>query len=388
MTIGINTKGTLAYFKHEVTAGLYVVPSSATDGYFEVSDGAAITASKEVLESDLISLYLGRAKGQHGMQDAGGSCAVEWKHSGTEGIEGNFAALIETALGAKSVAVAELVAIAGSTTTVINVADETSLEVGEFLLIKDATNGYSIRPIKSLATGAITVEPALLFAPPATTALGKCVLYKGANDSHKHGTFGLYHGNVNRERVGGCLVESLSIKIETGQIIKAEFALKGLNADYISASAAPHTPTFMNSDALVGLDVECWVGGTKVDFKSGTLTVKNEIKEVLTAKEQSGKVLSKVGSRDTEMAIMLYSDNASHANQTAYDALTDFSFVLVCGKKDSNGKYVAGKCFGIYLPNCYFGELPRAAEDNILVENAVVRSHRSVGLNEIFLGFI
>ena len=389
MGIGINTKGSVAYFKHQVDAVTAIVPISASDSYLEVSEGPAITASKEVLDSDLISLQIGRAKGQHGLQDAGGSCAFEWRHSGVEAEAPDFDAIVEACLGGRSLAGAEYDCVAGSTTSVINVdaGEGASYEVGEFLLIKHAGHPYEIGVIKSILIDALTLENALDFAPAATTLLGKCLLYKGANSGFKWGTFGLYHGNKNRERAIGCLVETLTLTIEAGQIIKTEVSFKGLNADYVSASAAPHTPTYMASQGLVGLDVDCWVAGSKVDFKSATVTISNEVKEILSAKEESGKVSNRIGARSVEVALILYADDASHANQTKYNELTDFSFVLVAGKKTSSN-YVAGNCIGIYLPNCYFSELPRAEEDNILVENAVVRAHRSTGLNEVFLGFV
>jgi len=389
MSIGINTKSTIAYFKHETTPGTAVLPTSDTDGYFAVSEGPSVDSSKEVLDSDLISEYIGRAKGQHGLQEASGGCSFEWRHSGTEGTAPDFDAIVETALGGTTVNATEYDTVAASTTTVINVdtGEGSNFEVGQFLLVKDSVNDYAIRPIKSIASDALTIEPALDNAPGASVNLGKCILYKGENSDHKHGTFGLYHGNKNRERAIGALVETLTLTIETGQIIKAEVAFSGLSTDYING-VAPHSPSLMSGEGLVGLDVECWIAGTKVDFKSGTLTISNEIKEVLSAKEGSGKVSSRVGARSTEVAIMLYADDANVDNEDKYQDLTDFAFVLVAGKKDSSGDYEAGKCMGVYMPNCYFAELPRGEEDNILVENAVVRAHRSTGLNEIFLGFV
>jgi hypothetical protein len=387
MAIGINKKSSEDYFKHEVTPGTAVTPTTATDGYLAVSADFSSTYDKEVLESDLLTASIGKRKGQLGMQDTGGEVPCEFKGSGTEGTAPEYGNVLESLFGTAVVAAAEFDVIAGSTTTVLKVGsgEGVNYQKGQALLVKDTTNGWNVRPVASVLVDDVTLGFALPFAPAITTLLGKSVLYKPANSGHKHGTLGIYWGDDVSEKIAGCLVESASIEISTGQIIKSTFAFKGLN-NTRALGSAPHTPTYDTTNGLVGLDVEAWMDGTKVDFASATIGINNEIAELLSAKEVSGKVSSRPRARTIEVSMVQYVDDASLANQTKFNALTDFGFTLVAGKKAS-GNWVPGTVVCLYMPSCYFTAAPFADEDDILTEELTFMAHVGNG-DEIFLNYL
>jgi hypothetical protein len=386
--IGVNKRSTVAYFKHEVTPGTVVTPTSATDGFLAVSADLASSFEKAVLDSDLLTASIGMKKGQAGMTTTGASLGVEMKGSAVEGTAPEYGNLLESLLGTKTIAATEIDVIAGSTTTVLalDVGDGASFSVGQAVLVKHAAHPWEVRVIKSILVDALTVEPALAFAPVATTMLGKVISYSPANSGHKHGTLGYYWGNEVSEKIGGCLVESLAVDVNVGAIVKGKFAVKGLNNTRV-AGAAPFTPTYDASNGLVGLDVEAYMDGVKVDFPSLSVNIKDDIAELLSAKEVSGKVSSRASKRTVEVTMAQYVDSANMGNQTKLAAMTDFSFVLVAGQK-SSGNWVAGTVLNIYLPRCYFTAAPYGDESDIVKEDLAFKAHIGTGLSEVFVNYL
>lgn len=389
MSIGVNKKESVVCFKNEVTPGVPVNPSGTGD-YMAVKGDFTSTYEREVLNSELISAQIGMRKGQVGMITTGADLANEFKHSGTEGVEPEYNDLLESLMGGpKNIETTELDLVAGSTTSVVNVdsGEGASLAVGQALLFKEnlGSQGYQIRPIKSIATDAITVEPVLPAAPVATTNLGKCVTYN-VGSAHKHGTLNLYWGNTLKEQIAGCLVESMSLEVATGQIISASYTLAGLNRSFVDGTA-PHTPVYDASTGLVGLDVECYLGADLLCAPTVTLNVNNELADLTCVKEETGKVSSRVKSRELEITVNPYTDDTTTTFQTLFDAQTDFSFVLIAGKKDSSG-WLPGTCFCLYAPRCYIQNAPLADEDDIITNELTIKPHIGTGLPEFFVNFL
>ena len=229
--MAISNKATVFAIKKESSEGTITAPTAGTD-FIPIQPDLAMNAEIEKLDNEEIKNSLGMAKKITGAENPTASFSHYMKGSSVEGQAPAWGPCIESILGTVKVASTEYPTIAGSTTTVINVTDASVFRKGEFLLIKDATNGYAVRAIHSLDTTAntLTLGFALSNAPAAGVNLGKCVLYYPVNTAtHPSLTLWRYVGNdgaVNMIR--GARVTELSFTCEAGQLINSSLSLEGL----------------------------------------------------------------------------------------------------------------------------------------------------------------
>lgn len=230
------TKSSRMAIVTEVTEGTPVSPTAATQ-YIALQDGFSLEPSFDVLDNAELTGSIGKAKPVLGLENPTASLSHYIRHSGVEGTEPNFGRLIQGAFGAKSVNATEYNTAAGSTAgtalvagTIVHDAGEgANFERGEAYLIKDATNGYSIRNIASIATDTSTLNFNMTVAAPNNTNLGKAVLYKPGTSFP---TFSIwdYRGNgAATQLMAGSRVTELSIESNAGDFINGSFSLDGLS---------------------------------------------------------------------------------------------------------------------------------------------------------------
>lgn len=241
MSVGLARASTYA-IKKEVTAGTYVPPSSGDD-FVPLRPANELSFNPEILTSDELLNDIGESKGSIGKQSASGSHSAYLKHSGVEGQEPELGVLYESILGAKAVAGTEYDTIAGSTTSIVkvNTGEGALFQVGQALLVKDSTNGYSIRNVASIVGDDLYLNFSLSNAPGAGVNLGKCVLYLPASSGHPTFSITKYLGNGHAIEAGaGNTVTELSIKADANAFAEAQFSFEGTkylyNAITISAS--------------------------------------------------------------------------------------------------------------------------------------------------------
>lgn len=228
------TKKSVMAIKEETTEGTPVWPSSGSDGYLAIQEGFTLEANFETLDNVELTSSIGQAKTTLGFESPTASLSHYLRHSGTEGQEPNYAVLLEMAFGDKSVASTEYDTVAGSTTTVINVdtGEGVNFAVGDALLIKDATNGYSIRNIYSISSDALTLDFALDNAPASAVNLGKSVTYK-PGESHPTATITSWRGDAGAiEQIAGARVVDMSTEFSAGEFINSSFSMEGIGFRY------------------------------------------------------------------------------------------------------------------------------------------------------------
>ena len=386
----INKLETIVSFMIETVSKTPEDPAGATD-YMQVSADFDSNYEREDLQSELISAQIGPAKGQLGILTAGITLPWEWRGSGVEGQAPEFSDVIEVAMGGTKVTTAaeKAVAGAGSTTTVIDGEAGAGVvyPAGSAVLIKEdlgGDNGFEIRPIKSVSTDQLTIDgPVLPGAPSDLTNLGKPIIYNPGSGGET-GTGSIWWGNTLKEQFSGSLIETMTLTIEAGQIIKASATTQAI-ARTIADGVAPHTPSYDDISSLVGLDVQMYLGTVILDAPTITMTLTNEIARQESSKPVSGILGVRIVKRNVEFAINPYKDDTDLTNQTNYDNLTDFSTTLVFGEKDSSG-WLPGKSWCIYAPRCYQVTAPSFGDqNNLLTEEMTVRAHRGTGLPEIFI---
>ena len=181
------SKASLIATKKETTSGELIAPSSGAD-FIPARPGATVTAAFEVIESDELLNSIGKSESTLGKETPSISHPAYLKHSGTEGQEPEVGVIYESCLGAKTVNATEYSVTSGSSVgssaarSALKMAssNEDNFEVGQGVLIKDATNGYKIRNIWAIDSGNDELDLSFNVdnAPASGVALGKAVTYK------------------------------------------------------------------------------------------------------------------------------------------------------------------------------------------------------------------
>ena len=213
----------------EVTEGTPVSPTAAGD-YIALQEGFSLTPNFEVLENAELSGSIGRKEPTLGIEQPTASIQHYFRASGTENTAPNFGSLVKSALGATSSKGTERDTVSSSTTSVLNVdtGEGAEFERGMAVLVKDGTNGYSIRPVHSISTDALTLGFNLANAPASGVNLGRAILYKPADTGHQSLSCWLYRSNgASVEMIAGAKVSSMNIEFPAGQYINGSFELVG-----------------------------------------------------------------------------------------------------------------------------------------------------------------
>lgn len=222
-------RATVMALVEETTAGTLKSPSAAGE-FIPLRAGFAPQSAVEELESDELLNDIGASEPTIGKETPTGTHPIYLKHSETEGQAPEYGIMIKSALGGISTAGAEYDTVSGSTTTVVNVdsGEGATFEEGEAVLVKDGTNGYSIRNIESISSDALTMNFALSNAPGAGVNLGQAVLYKPASSGHPSYSAWYYRANGGAiEAIAGCRTSSMTVNLAAGQLAEAEFSYEG-----------------------------------------------------------------------------------------------------------------------------------------------------------------
>lgn len=229
-TTPISTRQSVLGLKVETTEGTPVMPAAATD-FIALHDDFDISPEFDNLENAEIHGSIGKAKTIRGAENPKASVPIYLRHSGVEGTAPNYGNLLKAAFGASSTQSTERATVSSSTTALlkVNTGIGADYERGELVLVKDGTNGYSIRPVHSISGDDLTLGFSLANAPASGVNLGKCVLYKPADTGHQSLTLSYYLGNAGAlEVMAGGRVTELGLEFSAGALIKGSCAMEGL----------------------------------------------------------------------------------------------------------------------------------------------------------------
>lgn len=227
------TRNSILAIKEESTEGTPVVPSGATD-FTAIQDDLSISPSFSVLENAEIKASLAPSKSILGLEAPTASLSHYLRHSGVEGQAPDYNLLLKGAFGSVASNGTEHSTTSSSTTSVIKLASGgSSHERGTALLLKDGTNGYSIRPVHSRSTNDLTLGFNVATAPASGVATGKAVTYSPANSDHP--SLSLFHYVANAgalQAVAGAKVTEFSFSAAAGELINGSFSLEGTKYYY------------------------------------------------------------------------------------------------------------------------------------------------------------
>lgn len=227
--MAIQTKTTVLSVKAEVTEGTPVAPASATD-FIAAQDDLTMAPEPNVLENAELKPSLGKSKPIIGTVKGTASFSHYLRHSGVEGQAPNYSALLKAAFGAQDTEATEYNTVSSSTTSLIKVdtGEGAQFRRGQALLIKDGTNGYSIRPVHSISNDDLTIGFNLASAPASGVNLGKAVTFYPADSGHQTLTAWGYMGNGGAvQMVAGARVTEVGIEASAGELINASYTLEG-----------------------------------------------------------------------------------------------------------------------------------------------------------------
>lgn len=228
------TRTSELFVTKETTENTPVVPSAGNEAV-SLRDGFDLEPSFEVLENDSIKASIGAAEPQLGSENPTFSLPSYLKGSGSEGTVPEVDYLLESLMGSVATRSTERNTVASSTTSVIKVDSGEGAEFarGDALLIKDGTNGYSIRNVLSVSTDDLTLGQNVATAPGTGVNLGRNTAYRPANSSHPTLNAWLYRGDGGAlEMISGLRVTEAAITANANEQITADYSATGLKYHY------------------------------------------------------------------------------------------------------------------------------------------------------------
>ena len=226
-TLG-SSKATVLAIMPEVTEGTPVAPGAATD-FLALQPDASLNPSFDELTNDELRSSIGKAKGIKGFERPEMTFSHYLKHSGAEGQAPEYNELLQAIFGTETANGTQRTTTTSSTVSLLKLgAGGTDFLRGFAVLIKDGTNGYSIRPVHSVATNDLTLGFNVANAPATGIGVGKCVNYSPANSGHQSLTAWMYRANGQAtEAIAGGKVTQFGFSASAGELINANFTLSG-----------------------------------------------------------------------------------------------------------------------------------------------------------------
>jgi len=273
-----STRSEVAALKEETVSGTLQALTAGSE-FIAIREGFSMSSEPETVETDTKTGSIGKSAPINVGENPAGSCPLYNKHSGVEGQEPEFGILIESALGDKTVTGTAPVLDTSSTVGALEIASGT-VEAGMSVMIKDATNGYSIRPVSDLTGTTATLAFNLGNAPAAAVTLGKPVLYKPANEQP---TFSAYNFQAAtsadwRQAQSGCRTTSLSFELPARDLggLTAEFESKSFFWGYFEITAA-------NDDFSVTDDTGAFTGSITQKVYKTAMALASELETKMNA---------------------------------------------------------------------------------------------------------
>jgi hypothetical protein len=221
--------------KEESTVGVLTAPTTGAD-FIPLRAGFSQTATVDQLESDELLNDIGASKSLIGLERPEGSHPAYLKNSEVQGTPPETALLYKSAFGGQVTPANERDTVAGSTAgtattrAVLNVDTGEGVEfpVGRAVLIKDLTNGYSIRNVNSVTGDALSLNFNLDVAPASGVNLGRPTTFTPqASGLPSFSAWG-YGGNGGYvQAIAGCKTSEISMNLPTGEQAEVQFSYEG-----------------------------------------------------------------------------------------------------------------------------------------------------------------
>lgn len=203
--------------------------------FIELKSGFAQVPGRETIEAETIINDIGPTKPKGGLETPTGTHGLNVKHSGVEGQSPEWALLLHSALGDSFTKAGETTLAGGSTAgdstaaAVLKVADSSIYRVGMAVLIKDLTNGYSIRNISEIVDPTtLKLNYNLSAAPASGVATGIPVMIFPAVSGHPAFSAWLFNANgAAISAIQDCRTSDFGVTIPAADKMTADVSYAG-----------------------------------------------------------------------------------------------------------------------------------------------------------------
>lgn len=229
--MAISTRSSALSTKKETVEGVPEAPSAGTD-FIALQDDFSMTPAFDTLENAERLNSLGKAKSLLGLENPTATTSHYWRGSGVEGTCPNYGPMLEASLGSEISGLTERDVVSATTSTItVDTGEGVEFPVGRPMLIKDATNGYSVRWSSGVTGDVIDLSFVVPVAPAATTLLGDPCYYAPVNSGHPTLSVWHYIGNAPTaalELMTGSRVSSVDVAADAGSFINASYSMEGI----------------------------------------------------------------------------------------------------------------------------------------------------------------
>lgn len=324
--MALNTRSTRWAVVEESTEGTPVAPSSANE-YVALQDGAfSMTPGFESLENAELKGSIGQSKSIQGLENPTAEFSHYLTHSSVEGTPPEYNSMLKSLFGTEHDRGTERDTVAGSSAgtssarAVLNVdsGEGTEFARGHILLGKDATNGYFIRHVYSVATDALSLSFNLDNAPASGVNLGQGITYIPADSGHTAMSIWDYRANGGAiELISGMQVTEGSIEASANEMINMNFTLEG-------------TQFYYNPIEIASTDA-------KLDFTddTGTFAATLTQKVYRSPHDLADEIQTKMNAVAGDTITVSYSDTTGKFT-IASDGATTFSLLWNSGANTAN----------------------------------------------------
>lgn len=328
----IAKRSTIFGIIEETTTGTLKALSAGSD-FIPMREGASMELALEELNSDeLVSGDFGASKSYAGKETISGSHPLYLKHSGVAGTAPEYALLLESCLGSQTDYATEYDTVSSSTTALLKVdtGEGAQFAVGQAVLIKDSTNGYSIRNVASISSDDLTLNFKIGTAPASGVNLGKANLFKPTGAQGPSFSAWMYLGNSGAiQAAAGCRVDSLAIDFTSGQQATCDVSYSGTYAAWnpVVVTSSNNKIDFTDGSGTVVATLTIGIYKTPQDFAShvGTKMTAASVgsdNDTITCTYDSTTGKYTITSNGTVLSI-LWATGANNANSA--DTLLGFS---------------------------------------------------------------
>lgn len=360
--MAFQTKNSNFAMKEEVTEGTYLAPTAVGD-YLPVREGFDLVNEQEQLENDSLTGSLGVAKSTVGIVSPTSSIPLYFHGSGVEGSKPDISDPIKGALGGEVEHATEYNTVAASTTQIIKVdaGEGVNFSRGHMLLIKDSTNGYSIRPVHSVSGDDLTLGFAVATAPGTGVNLGKAVQWSPQSSLP---TYSLtdYRGNGGViQAAAGMRVGGFDLSATAGQFVEFSPSLQGIKYFW--------NPTTVASGASDAIDFN----------DGGAQSITISAKTYLDPYELAAELQSKMDAASSDTITVVYSSTTGKFTVTTDGAALAVNWATTVNTAgahfgftaDDTGSltYVSDSAYTLVSPQTptFDAEKTLVAKDNVVL---------------------
>ena len=152
--------------------------------------------------------------------------------SGTAGTPPEYGSIVQASFGGFRSLTTEQTLTAGSTTSLLkftSAAVAANFKKGDACLVKDTTNGWSVRPVESVSGTDVKLGFNLDNAPATGTKIGQFVTYFPLSDNIP--VFDMWHyigaGESGVENIANCRVTGMSLTANAKDLINCTYSFEG-----------------------------------------------------------------------------------------------------------------------------------------------------------------